>query len=376
MSFLTAIGLMSGTSLDGIDGAMLRSDGVAIEPILLNGQDEGLFIPYDPSFRTRLSKLFGQRIQDANNRQVKQELTQRHAQLVKQIDQKIGHGCDLIGFHGQTITHDPNNQFTWQLGDGQYLANLCERPVINDFRGLDVKNGGEGAPLAPLYHQAMMRSVEAVKSDQTYAFVNLGGISNITYIGDLYDPIKLLAGDCGSCNAPLNDWMEANQKGMYDEDGTCARAGAVDHTLLNKWLGHPYFKRPMPKSLDRDQFSTLFQQDIGNRSVADGAATLTEFAAKSIMLSLRQLNKGNNDHLTLLCTGGGRHNHYLMERLSVLCAPATVKPIEVIGFNGDFVEAQAFAYLAIRSYLGLPISYPNLTGVKSPQIGGTLYYPV
>ncbi|HEX2582226.1 MAG TPA: anhydro-N-acetylmuramic acid kinase [Dongiaceae bacterium] len=340
------IGLMSGTSLDGIDAALLKTDG---ENIL----DVGPAITerYDPAFRARLRAALDTR-EDFSV--LERNLTERHAVVVARLREAApDHEATLIGFHGQTVLHAPERRHTHQLGDGSLLARLTGLDVVYDFRTADVTAGGQGAPLVPAYHAALASRVE-----KPLAIVNIGGVANVTWIGT---DGTLRAFDTGPGNALLDDWMLRHTGQPCDEDGACARRGTVDRTLLTRWLAHDFFARPAPKSLDRNQW-----QSPQGLSLEDGAATLTAFTAYAIAAAA--------DHFPeparrwLIC-GGGRHNRALMDLLRQFI-PVPVAPVEAVGWRGDFLEAQAFAFLAMRSLRGLPLSFPETTGAPRPLTGG------
>ena len=350
------LGLMSGTSMDGIDAALIRSDG---ERVLEMGPATTL--SFDSEFRERLRAVLGHcgPVEDAER-----ELTQRHAEAVRQLLAEAGLAPDevaLIGFHGQTIDHAPAEGRTRQIGDGQLLARETGIVVVSDFRSRDVAEGGEGAPLAPLYHAALAHSLE-----RPLAVLNLGGVANITWIGKGEE--EILAFDCGPGNALIDDWVLARTGASFDRDGALARKGRVDELLLNRLLSDPYFARSAPKSLDRDHFDSTPLNDL---SVADGAATLTAFTAASVALGLAHLP---SPPVRWLVTGGGRLNPALLDALRERLH-CDVQPVESVGWEGDALEAQAFAFLAKRVVLGLPTSLPATTGVSHPVSGGLINRP-
>jgi anhydro-N-acetylmuramic acid kinase len=358
---LKVIGLMSGTSLDGVDAALLETDG---EDIARPGP--GLTVPYDKETRALLAAA----LESARNvaqgapvphsiRDAERLLTQAHADAVKALLKKAGLAADqvaLIGFHGQTILHRPAQHWTWQIGDGGLLARLTGIDVVNDFRSADVKAGGQGAPLVPLYHAALARKS---KLTPPLVLVNIGGVANVTYIsGDL-----VLAFDTGPGNAPIDDWMHTHSGKPVDEDGAFAATGKVNDAALDKMLANPFFDRLPPKSLDRMDFGT---DAVKALSPADGAATLTAFTAASIAKARQHFPEPAT---TWIVCGGGRHNKTLMAMLKAR-VNAPVIAAEEAGWNGDAMEAEAFAYLAMRAKKGLPLSLPTTTGVKQPMTGG------
>lgn len=353
----TAIGLMSGTSLDGIDAALIRTDGHSFVEYI-----DSVTIPYDDELRDKLRACLGAKDDpDGRIRLTEIEMTRAHAAAVDWLLSKTGmhpNDIDVIGFHGQTLYHDPDNGFTWQIGSGSMLAQLTGIDVVNDLRAADVKAGGQGAPFLPLYHKALADNLE-----KPIAILNIGGVSNVTYLGPNGE---VIAFDTGPGNALLDDWVKKHLNRPYDENGMLARQGTVDEEIVKKFLDHPYFSLKAPKSLDRDQWDTESYQHLGP---ADGAATLSQMTIESIAKAL--------DHLPAkpkawYVTGGGRHNPVIMDGLRAIFN-VKVAPVEDLGWNGDSLEAEGFAYLAVRSLLKLPLSVPTTTGVKQPTTGGVYY---
>ncbi len=346
-----AIGLMSGTSLDGIDVAMVETDGrERVSP------GPALSFPYPPQFRERLRSILGGVGPVAD---VEEELTRLHAEAVENfLHQHAGNPVDVVGFHGHTILHRPAERRTWQIGDGALLALRLGLDVVADFRSADVAAGGEGAPLAPLFHAAL-----AAALPKPTAVLNIGGVANVTWIGGSEE---ILAFDTGPGNALIDDWVYRHTGAAADLDGALARTGAISAAHVEKFLARRYFDQLPPKSLDRDDFRGALPTGL---SLEDGAATLTEMTAAAAAAATRHFPA---PALGWLVTGGGRHNPALMEAISRrLKVP--VKPVEAVGWHGDALEAQAFAYLAVRSVLGLPLSLPSTTGVPQPCCGGNLF---
>ncbi len=354
-----ALGLMSGTSLDGIDAAIVDTDGVAqlrLGPALTK--------PYSSRLRERLRRLLGGR---QPVKAVERDMTLAHAEVVAELLSAGGleaRSIDVIGFHGHTILHRPHERLTWQIGDGALLASRAGIDVVADFRSADVTAGGEGAPLAPVFHAAL-----AARLPRPVAVLNIGGVANVTWIGpgghELLES-ALVAFDTGPGNALIDDWMLARTGQPCDAGGACAAAGKVDGRALARLLDHPYFDRPPPKSLDRNAFDPA---PVSALPTADGAATLTAFTAEGVGRAMRQFPAAA---VAWVVTGGGRRNPTLLAALE----RATGQPMllaEKVGWNGDALEAQAFAYLAVRSLRGLPLSYPRTTGVKRPMPGGSLF---
>jgi len=348
-----ALGLMSGTSLDGIDAALIRSDGRQQVHAGL-----ALTVPYDPDFRAQLRGVLGGRGAVA---EVARELTLRHGQAVRDLLARAGMAADevtVVGFHGHTVLHEPRAGRTLQIGDGALLAAETGIDVVADFRSNDMAAGGQGAPFAPLYHAA-----RATGLDKPLAVLNLGGVGNLTWLGA---GEEVLAFDTGPGNALIDDWAEQHTGKSRDEDGAMAGAGTLDDKALAALMAHPYFQEPPPKSLDRDAFDP---RPVAGLSAVDGAATLTAFTAASVAAAIAHLPAPPRRWLV---TGGGRHNPVLMAALAERLA-VPVEPVEAVGWDGDALEAQAFAYLALRSLDGLPLSLPGTTGAKHPTTGGVLH---
>jgi anhydro-N-acetylmuramic acid kinase len=348
----TAIGLMSGTSLDGIDAALIRTDGHAFVERL-----DFKSYTYDEALRREVKKVFGwSSDKDGSAAKAAQLITQAHIDAVKDF----GHKADLVGFHGQTIFHDPSNKFTWQIGDGNALAKAIGMDVICDFRTADVQSGGQGAPFLPLYHQVLARSS---KLEFPCVILNIGGVSNVTWIGEKQDDV--IACDTGPGNALLDDWILSQSGKPYDEDGKISVSGIVNEIILQELLKHPYFDLKPPKSLDRDQWSSRVVESL---SLEEGAATLMAFTVDSIIKNFTMLPSKPR---AVYVTGGGRKNKAMMQRLGkALGIP--VHSVDTLGWDGDVMEAEGFAYLAVRSFLGLPLSLPTTTGVPQPVTGGKL----
>jgi len=346
------IGLMSGTSLDGIDAAFIETDG---ESKVVSGPS--LTLPYERGLRDQLRAVLGGQGETAG---VERALTEAHAEAVRRLTTRHGiDELDLIGFHGHTILHRPQEGRSWQLGDAALLAELVGVAVIGDFRSADVAAGGEGAPFVPLYHAALAGDLE-----RPLAIVNIGGVANLTWIGAGVE--EIIAFDTGPGNALIDDWALAHTGSPADIDGALAGKGRVDATVVARFLAHPFFDRPPPKSLDRDDFSQFEPHGL---SAEDGAATLTAMTAAAIGWAARHFPAPARRWLV---TGGGRHNPVLMAMLAKeLGAP--LAPVEAVGWDGDALEAQAFAYLAVRSVAGLPLSLPGTTGVRVPTRGGRLF---
>lgn len=350
-----AVGLMSGTSLDGIDVALIETDG---EAVVRPGPAHSH--PYPDDLRARLRACLGGR---GDVRGVEHELTRHHADAVRDLladGDPMAAAVDVVGFHGQTILHDPGRRRTWQIGDGQLLADLTGLDVVDDFRSADVAAGGQGAPFACAFHRAITGDCE-----KPLAVLNVGGVGNVTWIGA---DGALVAFDTGPGNALIDDLVLRRTGRRFDAEGAVAAAGTPDLDRVAAWLDHPYFAAPAPKSLDRDAWAV---GDLDDLSLEDAAATLTAFTAAAVGRGAGLLPAAPRRWLV---SGGGRHNRTLLGALErTLDGP--VAPIETIGWNGDHIEAQAFAYLAVRSLRGLPLSFPGTTGVPAPMPGGRLHRP-
>jgi anhydro-N-acetylmuramic acid kinase len=354
---LRTIGLMSGTSLDGVDAAWLETDGERIGEF-----GPTVTLPYDDRLRADLRRVLDHAPRltpdDRRLKSATARLTEYHVRAVA----ALGREADLIGFHGQTILHQPDKRRTWQIGDAAELAWRTGLPVAWDFRSADVAAGGQGAPLAPVFHAALARG-----QPRPLAVLNIGGVANVTWIGPDGD---LLAFDTGPGNGPLDDWTARRVGTAFDQDGALARSGQVDNAVLNQLLADPYFSRPAPKSLDRLDFATtLAASGLDALSPADGAATLVAFTAAAVAAAMLP-----TPPLCWVVSGGGRRNPAIMQALrDRLTAP--VDPAEVLGWNGDAIEAQCFGFLAARTQAGLPISFPGTTGVAQPMTGGRMTSP-
>lgn len=358
----TSLGLMSGTSLDGIDLAIVKTDG---ETFIERGPSATLAYSAEQQAKLRQALVEGVAIQERRQRpgsleEIEKRLTDWHVDAVHKFLDKnsISHSnINVIGFHGQTITHRPEQHLTVQLGDGQALANATGIQVVYDLRAADVAAGGQGAPLVPVYHRALAKQTPI-------AFVNIGGVANVTHVAA---DGHLTAFDTGPGNALINDWMESHSGVKFDKGGETAARGRISVVHLKAALASEYFTKRPPKSLDRNSFAHL---DLSGLSLEDGAATLTAFTAHSIA---RAANWFHEPAKSWVICGGGRHNATLMHMLGEILP--NVQRAEELGFNGDSMEAEAWAYLAARSLRGLPITFPGTTGVKAELTGGVLAKP-
>lgn len=352
-----AIGLMSGTSADGVDAAIITTDGeVRVET------GAWLTHPYPDDLRQTIRGV--NPMDEAAVVAIEETITGAHAELVVRVLEKAGANSDdidVIGFHGHTILHRPDQHQTRQIGDGAALARMTGIDVVNDFRSADVAAGGQGAPLAPFYHRAL-----AAALPKPIAVLNLGGVGNVTWLGA--SDADILAFDTGPANALLDDWAERHTGRAVDLDGALAASGEIDDQAVARLMADPYFALPPPKSLDRDHFAVNANTVLAGMSAADGAATLVAFTASSVAHAVASFPAPVS---RWLITGGGRHNPVLMAAL-VAWLGAPVDPVEAVGWQGDALEAQAFAYFAVRSLAGLPITSPTTTGGPRPLTGGVL----
>lgn len=348
---------MSGTSLDGVDAAWIETDGHRISHI-----GGGLTLPYPDELRANLRSCLGKK---EASQEIIAAMTIHHRKAVDALLQKEGMSIeqiDVIGFHGQTIFHAPKKGLTVQIGDATLLAQETSCQVVADFRSFDVAHGGEGAPLAPIYHAALTEG-----SPRPLAILNIGGVANITYINE---NDELIAFDTGTGNALIDDLLRKKTGQPFDMGGATAAQGQIQTSMLGRWLGHSFFLQPYPKSLDRDQFSFALQEAL-LLSPEDGAATLTAFTVQGILRALATLP--TTPDMMLVC-GGGAHNGFMMAKLEQE-APCNIVPGKKAGLDTDFIEAQAFGFLAVRHLLHLPQSFPGTTGVSKPLTGGVLFTP-
>ena len=358
---IRAMGLMSGTSLDGIDAALIQTDG---ESVKFRGS--WLTVPYRKKMRTRLlAAMHG----EGDVLELEKDLTLLHVEIVEQLLEKAELkpiDVSVIGFHGQTLLHRPRDGITWQIGNGALLAEETGISVVNDFRRRDVAGGGEGAPLVPLYHAALGHALEL-----PLAVLNIGGIANVTWIGKSEAATSSLLGhdivafDTGPGNGLLDQWCEETIGKPYDAEGRLALAGKADQSVLKAFMGHAYYQKHPPKSLDRHDFST---EIVHHLSVEDGAATLTACTVETIIQATEHFPAPVRRWI--VC-GGGRLNPAIMQGLEERLEGVEIA--EEVGWEGDALEAQAFAFLAVRSMYGLPISLPTTTGTNHAATGGAFY---
>ncbi|MBS0535256.1 MAG: anhydro-N-acetylmuramic acid kinase [Proteobacteria bacterium] len=364
-----AIGLMSGTSLDGVDVAAIDSDGERVFRFGPTG-----YRPYSDDERT----LLRQALTDARNLTLRHErpgvlaeaeafITRAHAEAVEAFldAERIARGdVAIVGFHGQTVLHKPANRLTVQIGDGPALARRLGLPVAYDFRAADVAAGGQGAPLVPVFHQALACDLDR---PHPIAVLNIGGVANVTFV-DGGDPV---ACDTGPGNALIDDFMRMKTGAPLDRDGDQAARGTIDEAFVARVLAHPFFDLPCPKSLDRNDFA-LANIGLPDMSVADGAATLSALTAASVARVVARLPEAPK---AWIVAGGGARNPTLMKMLAARLAPATVETADAVGWSSQSIEAQAFAYLAMRTVNALPITFPQTTGAPAAMPGGVVVRP-
>lgn len=369
MSVKCVIGLMSGTSMDGIDLAVVDTDGI---DTVRHGPT--FFVPYEAAFRRRMEaaleegKAIGNRAERPGGLSaLERDITLRHADAVERF--RAAHPgaagrAELIGFHGQTVLHRPEQALTVQLGDGALLAERTGLPVIFDMRARDMEEGGQGAPLVPIYHAALARSLAAEHASLfPVAFVNIGGISNVTWVPRVGEPVAF---DSGPGNALIDQWVATRGGVPFDQDGMIASEGGVVRAVVDRYLASPFFARRAPKSLDRGDFTL---DPVEGLELADGARTLAAVSAEAILDAVRHMPEPPK--LWIVC-GGGRKNPHIVADLAAGAAERGARAIlaEDVAFDGDAMEAEAWAYLAVRSARGLPLTFPTTTGCLRPVSGG------
>tara|TARA_Y100000590_G_scaffold1923_1_gene2455 strand:+ start:32 stop:1138 length:1107 start_codon:yes stop_codon:yes gene_type:complete len=360
----SSLGLMSGTSADGVDASIIQSDGDTDYKVILDK-----YFIYDQDIYENIhnlkDKINSSKDLDSLSEKIQlleKEITMFHADLVNKIIRESKTTIDFVGFHGQTIFHNAKEKISKQLGNGKLLSELTKKTVIYDFRQNDLKNGGHGAPLTPIFHKLLKKKFKV----EDVVFVNIGGITNIT---TLSKNDKMSGTDVGPGMCLVDQWIRQSLKKNYDKDGLIAKSGKTNKKILNQLLENFYKKEKalsdnIIQSFDTKYFDFSFVKGL---SLEDGAATLTEFTAQIIISALKSVGRYKKE--IILC-GGGRKNNFLVKKLKT--ESNYIKLIDEYNVNGDFVESQAFAYLAIRSYLKLPISFPETTGVKKSCTGGII----
>jgi anhydro-N-acetylmuramic acid kinase len=369
MPSATAIGLMSGTSYDGVDIALVRTDGERIEHLGATG-----YRPYSAQERETIRRAIAaaSSLSDPHGRpkllaEAEDLVTDMHAEAVESFlaaNAMAASEVTVVGFHGQTVLHRPAHGISIQLGNGAALAARLGIAVVYDFRAADIAAGGQGAPMVPVFHRAM---ISKLKRPHPVAVLNLGGVANITFI----NRDELVAFDTGPGNALIDDFVHARSGLPRDDEGRYAAAGRVDEAAVNRILLHPFFSRPAPKSLDRNEFRHWAAEKgaLTEKTFEDGAATLTALTAAAVARATKLLP---GMPTSWIMAGGGTRNPTLLRMLKERLAPASIETATEIGWSPDALEAQAFAYLAVRALKGLPLTFPTTTGVAKPLTGGVL----
>ena len=372
----TALGLMSGTSLDGVDVSIIESNGINEYCVILDDYFEynSKIIKDVIKVRENISTVEDLKAYQKEINALEKDITLFQAEIVDKTLKKVKKNVDIIGFHGQTIFHNPEKKFTKQLGNGRLLSQLSKKEVVYDFRKNDIINGGQGAPLTPIFHNVLANKIHKTYNlEFPINILNIGGISNVTTTvneNDLDYVSKIYAYDIGPGNCLIDDWIRKNSGKNFDQDGLIARSGKTDDLILNQALENFASKFDYNKSLDIKDFDIFFAKGL---SLENGAATITNFTAELIAEGIRHVeNKIKTNKSNWLVCGGGRKNKYLRESIEKNFKELVLKPIENYKVNGDFVESQAFAFLAIRSLKNMPISFPNTTRCKKPLTGGIL----
>jgi len=372
----TAIGLMSGTSMDGVDASLIRSNGIDEFTNILDKYYE-----YDDSLHQELIDLRNLILVDEDLRkysnrlsELEREITIFHSKVVNEISLKYNDEIDFIGFHGQTIFHNPEKKITKQLGEGNLLSQIVNKRVIYDFRQEDLKNNGQGAPLTPIFHHLLSQNInKKYKIEFPVCFINIGGISNITKISKKNEVLEenLEAFDLGPGNCLIDEWIRKNSNKNFDLGGSIAKSGKINQLILNQIIDN--FKiESYEKSLDIKDFDISFARGL---SLEDGCATITNFTAYLIAKGIEHSNLNGTKPIKYLICGGGRKNSFLIQNIKDYLSNnknISLDTIDKYSYDGDYVESQAFGYLAIRSFLNLPISFPKTTGCKTPTVGGKL----
>lgn len=360
---IKALGLMSGSSLDGISAALITTDGVDVYDV-----SRTVNVPYDDDIRERLHALIGKKPEtpelENELKALEADLTKAHAEVALDVIDYAGGKVDVIGFHGHTMLHEPQNHYIYQLGDGQMLANITQTKVVNRFCKADILAGGQGAPLVSSYYASLVDNFE-----KPVAVVNIGGITDLTWIGDNGE---LVAFDVGPGNAPVNDWVRRHAAMQMDYDGKLAVMGKVNGKVLANLMRHKFFAQVPPKSIDRDVFKDKLEH-LEGLSLEDGAATATAFIAEAVAYSVA-LYVPERPKQIIVC-GGGAKNPTLVRFLRQKLEGIEVLTSGQLGWRPDTLEAEAFAFLAARRLYGLPISFPTTTGVQEPVIGGEINIP-
>jgi len=358
--------------MDGVDASIIQSDGETKYKVIMDKYYE---YPQDifqnlTKLRDKISSSIDLKKFTKELKKIEKEITLFHSEAVKEIIEKTKVNIDLVGFHGQTIYHNAKEKISKQLGDGKLLSDLTKKTVVYNFRENDLKNGGGGAPLAPIFHKLL---INQKKIKTPILILNLGGIANWTLLDETDDGKDLHSADAGPGNCLIDQWMRKNSKQNYDKDGSTAKSGNINKKILNIGIDNyikliqkevSNFNFYKDRSYDVKDFDISFTHGL---SLEDGAATLTEYT--SFIIS-EVINAMPDARRVVVC-GGGRKNNFLLKRISKKLK-YSIQPIDNFGIDGDFIESQAFAYLAIRSHLNLPISFPETTGVTKPVTGGVI----
>tara|TARA_Y100001970_G_scaffold159348_1_gene194951 strand:- start:446 stop:1588 length:1143 start_codon:yes stop_codon:yes gene_type:complete len=371
---LTAIGLMSGTSMDGIDLSIISSDGFDEFFNILD-----VYYPYTDKLQEQLITLRDMLSEEEDLlknsiklREIERSITLFHADIIEQTLQKYKGSIDLIGFHGQTIFHSPQKKITKQLGDGNLLSQIIKKKVIYDFRQADINNNGQGAPLTPIFHYILSKKINKnFNIEFPIGFLNIGGVSNVTKINKISDKINdnLLAFDIGPGNCLIDEWIRNNSSNKYDNNGEIAKSGKIDQLILNQVIDNFKFNN-YSQSLDVNDFDTSFARGL---SLENGCATITHFTAFLIAEGLRYASQNKN--IKFLICGGGRKNNFLIQCIKQYLSNEKTISLDLVenyDLKGDYIESQAFGYLAVRSFLKLPISFNSTTGCNISSLGGKL----
>ena len=371
-----ALGLMTGTSIDGIDLSLIKSDGIAEFTSILNN-----FYEFDNNLRGKIIDLRDQlnSIEDLKKHssdlsKLDREITLFYARLINDFFKNQTHDIDFVGLHGQTIFHDAEKKISLQLGDGKLLSQLTQKIIISNFRQNDIDNGGQGAPLVPIFHRLISNIInKKFMTNYPMNIINIGGISNVTKIIDekisSYENFK--AYDIGPGSCLIDEWVRKNSNKKFDYNGELARAGQVNDLIFNQAVEN-FSYTSYDKSLDIKNYDISFVRGL---SLEDGCATITKFTAFLIAEGLRMVSNQDNliPKINILC-GGGRKNKSLIDYLKFFLQDSSIKftDIDEYELDGDYIESQAFGYLSIRSFLNLPISFPHTTRCKSPTLGGKI----
>ena len=372
----TSIGLMSGTSMDGVDASLIKSDG---KDQFTNILDK--YYEYDSNLHKQLIDLRNLILDSKDLQKYSQKLTDLerkitlfHSKIVNEVSLEYNNKVNFVGFHGQTIFHNPDQQISKQLGDGELMSQLIKKNVVYDFRQKDLKNEGQGAPLTPIFHNLLSKKINKnYKIEFPICFINIGGISNITKVlkNNEEEKENLEAFDVGPGNCMIDEWVRKNSKYKFDQNGLIAKSGKINELILNQIIDN--FKiDAFKKSLDIKDFDISFARGL---SLEDGCATITNFTAYLIAKGIEYSNGSNFKPIKYLLCGGGRKNSFLIQNIKDYLLNKTNISLEIIdeyNFNGDYIESQAFGYLSIRSFMNLPISFPKTTGCKISTVGGKL----